>query len=208
MMIETLKPQEIETRSFEIIDEEAGKHAFSEAEWNIVRRMIHTSADFDYMKSVKFHENSIETGIQAIRSGCNIITDTNMARSGIRKMDINGYGGDVMCLIAEDDVKKESKKTGKTRAVISVEKSVALMKGGIYVVGNAPTALIRLSELINDGTIEPALVIGLPVGFVNTVESKEMLINTDFPFITNVGRKGGSNIAASVVNALIIMSKQ
>ena len=207
-MIETMKPQEIETRSFEIIDAEAKAHDFTEPEWNIVRRMIHTSADFDYMNSVRFHKDAIENGIKAIRSGCNIITDTNMARSGIRMMDINGYGGDVMCLIAENDVKEESKKTGKTRAVISVEKSVELMKDGIYVVGNAPTALIQLSEMINAGSIAPALIIGLPVGFVNTVESKEMLIGTDFPFITNVGRKGGSNIAASVVNALIIMSKQ
>ncbi len=207
-MIETMKPQEIETRSFEIIDAEAKAHDFTEPEWNIVRRMIHTSADFDYMDSVRFHKDAIENGIKAIKSGCNIVTDTNMARSGIRMIDINGYGGDVMCLIAENDVKEESKKTGKTRAVISVEKSVELMKGGIYVVGNAPTALIRLSEMINEGSIAPALIIGLPVGFVNTVESKELLINTDFPFITNVGRKGGSNIAASVVNALIIMSKQ
>jgi len=190
-MIETMKPQEIETRSLEIIDAEAKAHDFTESEWNIVRRMIHTSADFDYMDSVRFHKDAIENGIKAIKSGCNIVTDTNMARSGIRMMDINGYGGDVMCLIAENDVKEKSKKTGKTRAVISVEKSVDLMKGGIYVVGNAPTALIRLSEMINEGSIAPALIIGLPVGFVNTVESKELLINSDFPFITNVGRKGG-----------------
>ncbi len=206
-MIEALKPQEIETRSFEIIDEEAGKHGFSEAEWNIVRRMIHTSADFEYMNTVRFHKDAIKNGLQALRSGCNVLTDTNMARSGIRKNDINDYGGEVRCLIADESVQKESKKTGKTRAVISVEKSVELMKGGIYVVGNAPTALIRLSELIHAGAIKPALIIGLPVGFVNTVESKEMLIETDYPYITSIGRKGGSNIAASVVNAMIIMSK-
>ncbi len=202
-----MKPQEIEDKSFEIIDEEAGTHNFSKEEWPIVRRMIHTSADFDYMDSVKIHKDAIESGIKAIRNGCNIITDTNMAKSGIRKKDIRDNGGDVYCLIADDDIVAESKKSGSTRALICVEKSVDLMRDGIYVVGNAPTALIRLTEMIKSGDIKPALVIGLPVGFVNTAESKEMLMELDFPYITNVGRKGGSNIAASVVNALIILSK-
>ncbi len=202
-----MKPQEIEDKSFEIIDEEAGTHNFSKEEWPIVRRMIHTSADFDYMDSVKIHKDAIESGIKAIRNGCNIITDTNMAKSGIRKKDIRDNGGDVYCLIAEDDIVAESKMSGSTRALICVEKSVDLMRDGIYVVGNAPTALIRLTEMIKSGDIKPALVIGLPVGFVNTAESKEMLMELDFPYITNVGRKGGSNIAASVVNALIILSK-
>ena len=206
-MGEEMKPQEIEDKSFEIIETEAGEHSFSNEEWNIVRRMIHTSADFEYMKSVRIHKDAIKNGITAIRSGCNIITDTNMAKAGIRKNNIINNGGDVICMIADDEVKEESKKTGQTRALIAVEKAAELMKGGIYVVGNAPTALIRLTELIETGQIAPVLVIGLPVGFVNTSESKEMLLNSDFPYITNVGRKGGSNIAASVVNALIIMSE-
>lgn len=207
-MIETLRPEEIETRSFEIIDDEAGSHDFSDREWQIVRRMIHTSADFEYMKTVRIQKNAVEAGIAAIRSGCTILTDTNMAKSGIRKRDILRYGGDILCKIADKDVSDEAKATGKTRAVVAVETSADQMKGGIYVVGNAPTALIRLSEMIEAGQIEPALIIGLPVGFVNTVESKELLLQTGVPCITNVGRKGGSNVAASVVNALIIMANE
>lgn len=200
------KPQAIEARSFEIIDSEAPGHGFSEREWQVVRRMIHTSADFDYMTTVRFQNQPIQKGIEAIRSGADIITDTTMAAAGIRKRDIEKYGGQIICRIADPEVRREAEKSGKTRAVVAVEKSVDMMKGGIYVVGNAPTALIRLSELITENRIEPALVVGLPVGFVNIEESKSFIIKTGWPAITNTGRKGGSNVAAAVINALIIMA--
>lgn len=203
-----MKPNEIETLSFEIIDDEAEKHNFDEKEWSIVRRMIHTSADFEYMKSIIIHKDAVKAGIDAIRSGKNIITDTNMARSGIRKKSIQSFGGETVCLIEDPDVAAASKTNGTTRSREAVDRSVEKMEGGIYVVGNAPTALLRLIELINEDKVKPALILGFPVGFVNAAESKALLAKLDFPYITNIGRKGGSNIAASVVNALIILSQQ
>jgi len=201
-----LKPEEIEALSFKIIDREAGAHGFSPAQWPIVKRMIHTSADFEYMKTVRFHPEAIEAGIKAIREGRTIVTDTNMARAGIRKKGIQEFGGTVVCLINDPAVGNKADTTGTTRAKAAVDAAISLMKNGIYVIGNAPTALFRLIELIKENKIRPALVIGLPVGFVNAAESKTALLEMDIPYISNVGRKGGSNVAASVVNALIIMA--
>ncbi len=203
-----MKPQEIEDLSFKIIEEEAGHHSFKKQEWPIVRRMIHTSADFDYIKTVRFHPKAIQTGIDAIKSGCRIFTDTQMARVGIRKKEIEAFGGEVNCLIADENVAKNAKINGTTRALAAVDMACGKMTGGIYVVGNAPTALLRLIELIKEKKASPALIIGLPVGFVNAAESKDALMTLDFPYITNKGRKGGSNIAASVVNALAIMANE
>lgn len=201
-----MKPNEIENLSFEIIDDEAGKHNFDEKEWSIVRRMIHTSADFEYMKSVLIHPKAVATGIHAIRSGQNIITDTNMARSGIRKKSIQTFGGETVCLIEDPVVVNVARTNETTRSREAVDLSLEAMEGGIYVVGNAPTALLRLIELIKEKKAKPALILGFPVGFVNAAESKALLAELDFPYITNSGRKGGSNIAASVVNALIILA--
>lgn len=206
-----MKPQEIEDKSFQIIDAEAGEHGFDEREWPVVRRMIHTSADFDYIKSVRFYGgrvHPIEAGIQAILQGKNIITDTNMARVGIRQKEVAEFGGKVSCLIADGAVVQKARISGSTRALAAVDMAVADMEGGIYVVGNAPTALLRLIELIREKKANPALVIGFPVGFVNAAESKEELLGVEIPYITNKGRKGGSNIAASIVNALAIMAYQ
>lgn len=203
-----MKPNDIETLSFKIIDEEAGSHNFDEKEWSIIRRMIHTSADFEYMKSVIIYKDAINVGINAIRSGKNIITDTNMARSGIRKKSIQCFGGDTICLVEDPAVVAASTTNGSTRSKEAVDLSVDQMEGGIYVVGNAPTALLRLIELINEKKAKPALILGFPVGFVNAAESKALLAEQDYPYITNIGRKGGSNIAASVVNALIILAQQ
>ena len=175
-------------------------------EWSIVRRMIHTSADFEYIKTVRFHPQAIQAGINAIKRGCRIFTDTHMARVGIRKKEIQTFGGDVNCLIADEDVAKKAQAEGTTRALTAVDIAGERVNGGIYVVGNAPTALLRLIELIREKKASPALIIGLPVGFVNAAESKEELMALDFPYITNKGRKGGSNIAASVVNAIAIMA--
>ena len=198
-----MKPEHIEALSFKIIDKEAGNHNFSPDEWEIVRRMIHTSADFEYMKTIRFHSDAISAGISAIRKGKPVITDTNMAKAGIRQRDLKQFGGEVKCFIIDPMVDKIAEETGTTRAKAAVDIAAAEMEGGIYVVGNAPTALLRLIELIEAGKGLPALVIGLPVGFVNAAESKDALIKSKITHISNIGRKGGSNVAASVVNALI-----
>ncbi|MFA5903989.1 MAG: precorrin-8X methylmutase [Desulfobacula sp.] len=203
-----MKPQEIEDLSFKIIEEEAGNHTFSKNEWPVVRRMIHTSADFEYINTVRFHPKAIQAGIDAIRKGCRIFTDTHMARVGIRKKEIQAFGGEVHCLIADEAVAKKALAAGTTRALAAVDMACDKITGGIYVIGNAPTALLRLMELVREKKASPALIIGLPVGFVNAAESKEELMTLDFPHITNKGRKGGSNIAASVVNALAIMANE
>lgn len=201
-----MKPQEIERRSFAIIDAEAGDHGHLPEHWPIVRRMIHTSADFEYTTSVRFHPRAVSVGIEALRAGKNIVTDTNMARVGIRRALVETHGGRVHCLMTDPAVASSAAESARTRAAVAVEAAVDLMAGGIYVVGNAPTALLRLMELIRGGQAAPALVIGLPVGFVNAAESKAALAELDFPYITNLGRKGGSNVAASVVNALALMA--
>lgn len=199
-------PDEIEKSSFAIIEKEAGDHGFAPDAWVVVRRMIHTSADFDYLKSVRIHPQAISAGIGAIRAGRPVITDTNMARTGIRKKDLAGYGCELRCDMAELSIAALAEKNGTTRALAAVDAQAGAMAGGIYVVGNAPTALLRLIALIRKGTAEPALVVGLPVGFVNAAESKAELLDAGVPYITNVGRKGGSNVAAAVVNALVLLA--
>jgi len=201
-----MKPHEIEALSFQIIDNEAGPHDYSDREWEVVRRMIHTSADFEFKNSVRFHRRAIDAGLAAIRSGCALFTDTNMARVGIRQMEIRRFGMETNCLIADGEVAKIAQRDGITRAQASVDVVVPRLEGCIYAVGNAPTALLRLIEIIKAGKASPALVIGLPVGFVNAAESKEALMELDTPYISNVGRKGGSNLAAAVVNALLKMA--
>ena len=201
-----MKPAEIEALSFDIIQREAGDHGFPEEQWSIVRRMIHTSADFDYLSTVRFHMNAVTAGIQAIRRGRNVVTDTNMARAGIRKSAILRFGGSLECLIDDPTVAHAARDSGCTRAMAAVDAAIPMMRDGLYVIGNAPTALMRLMELIRAGKATPALVVGLPVGFVNAAESKALLLDMDIPYITNEGRKGGSNVAASVVNALILLS--
>jgi precorrin-8X/cobalt-precorrin-8 methylmutase len=201
-----MKPHEIERQSFAIIDAEAGPHEFPPEQWPIVRRMIHTSADFEYMTSVRFHPRAVAAGIGAIRKGGAIYTDTNMARTGIRARDLEGFGVQVQCLMASERIARLAADAGITRAKAAVDAVAGDLDGAIYVVGNAPTALLRLIELIDRGTAAPALVIGLPVGFVNAAESKAALLELDIPYITNVGRKGGSNVAASVVNALTLLA--
>ena len=202
-----MKPDEIENLSFQIIEREIGAHNLRNEQWIIVRRMIHTSADFGYKDMVRFHSDAIKSGLDAIRSGKNIITDTNMARVGIRKREIEQFGGRVKCYMNDQQVHSNAKATGVTRAKVAVDMAVEDMQGGIYVIGNAPTALLRLIELVKEQKARPALIIGLPVGFVNAAESKAALMELDYPYISNVGRKGGSNVAASVVNALILLAQ-
>jgi precorrin-8X/cobalt-precorrin-8 methylmutase len=203
-----VKPETIEQESFRIIDQETGTHAFPLAQWEIVRRMIHTTADFEFMDTVRFHPHAIEAGLNAVCKGKAIITDTNMARVGLRKNEMDHFKVKATCFISDPKVAETAAKHGITRAEAAVDAALEKMAGGIYVVGNAPTALLRLLELMNKGTAKPALIIGLPVGFVNAAESKESLISMDRPYISNVGRKGGSNLAAAVVNAILIMAKR
>jgi len=201
-----MQPDEIEKKSFEIIEKEAGAHGFDPPSWTVVARMLHTSADFDYLQTVRIHPRAISAGISAIRGGRPIYTDTRMAMAGIRRRDLNAYGCEVKCLMAEPAIAETAAQKGITRAEAAVEAAAADLSGGIYVVGNAPTALLKLIALIHSASARPALVVGLPVGFVNAAESKAELLKTDIPYITNKGRKGGSNVAAAVVNALIQMA--
>ena len=202
-----MRPREIETESFRIIDREAGPHGFPPEQWQIVRRMIHTSADFDYLRTARFHPQAIPAGTAAIRAGKPIITDTNMARTGIRKTDAQRFGIAATCHMDAPAIHAAAGRSGTTRATAAVDAAAVEMSGGIYVVGNAPTALLRLIELVRSGQARPALIVGLPVGFVNAAESKAALAKLDHPFITNEGRKGGSNVAAAVVNALLLLAE-
>lgn len=201
--IEFVKPGDIEARSMEIIAGELGETHWKEPEFSVVRRCIHTSADFDYNVNLKFSEEACKKGIQALRSGADIVTDTRMAMSGINKRRLAEYGGQVHCFIDDETVIKEAKVRGITRSAICMERGAAIKKPVIFAIGNAPTALIRLYELVESGAVRPELVIGVPVGFVNVVESKELFMRTSVPWIIAAGRKGGSNIAAAICNALL-----
>jgi len=201
-----MKPHEIEAKSFAIIDAEAGPHNFTPDEWKIVRRMIHTTADFAYMQMIRISNGAVAAGVKAIRNGCTVVTDTNMAKTGIRNGSLATFGARCECLMADPRVAVKAKERGVTRAHVAVEEAAHMMENGIYVVGNAPTALLRLLEMIKKKEAAPALVVGLPVGFVNAVESKAALVETNIPYISNVGRKGGSNVAASVINALALIA--
>ena len=203
-----MKPEEIENLSFKIIEQEIGTHNVADDHWPIIRRMIHTSADFEYKDMVRIHPDAVNAGLKAIRNGKKIITDTNMARVGIRKKELDRFGASTECYMNDPMIHRNAKASGVTRAKVAVDMAVEDMRDGIYVVGNAPTALMRLVELIKEKKAQPALVIGLPVGFVNAAESKAALMELDHPYISNIGRKGGSNVAASVVNALAIMASE
>lgn len=203
-----MKPEEIETESFRIIDAEAGEHDWSPAEWQVVRRAVHTSADFEYVRSMVFSEGAVEQAVAALKSGWGIVTDTNMALSGISKARLTRFGTRVSCHVADPDVSETAKQEGITRSIAAMRKAVADPGNRIFVIGNAPTALFELLRLTEEGKADPALIIGLPVGFVGAEESKNALAATGqgIAFITNMGRKGGSNVAAAVVNALAILA--
>ncbi len=203
MAFEIVIPENIEKRSMEIIDSELGGRTWPEPEFSIVKRCIHTSADFDYADNLVFSDNAARIGIEAIRSGANIVTDTTMAYSGINKKQLGSHNGSVYCFIGDESVFVEAKSRGCTRATVSMERGAALEGKTIFVIGNAPTALVRLYELIKEGKVKPALIIGVPVGFVNVVEAKELIMDAGVPYIVAKGRKGGSNVAAAICNAMI-----
>lgn len=203
--LENVKPMEIESRSFEMITEELGDTPLVPGTELIVKRCIHTSADFDYAENLCFSEQAVEKAIAAIKNGACIVTDTQMAKAGINKKALARYGGEVYCFMSDEDVAKTAKENGTTRATASMDKAAQLKKPLIFAIGNAPTALVRLYELIEEGKLNPELIIGVPVGFVNVVQSKELIMEADVPYIVAKGRKGGSNIAACICNALLYM---
>ncbi len=201
--LENVLPEEIEKRSFEIIGEELGDVKLDALQEPLIKRVIHTTADFEYLESLCFSENVVLKLQEAIRSGACIVTDTQMAKSGINKKELLRYGGEVFCFMSDEDVAQEAKRNQSTRAVASMDKAAAIGKDLIFAIGNAPTALVRLYELIEEGRLSPKGIIGVPVGFVNVVEAKELIMQADVPYIVARGRKGGSNVAAAICNALL-----
>ena len=210
--LEQVLPADIEKRSFEIITEELGDKELLPGTEPVVKRCIHTSADFDYADNLVFSDNVVERALNALRNGASIVTDTQMAKAGINKKRLAQYGGEVHCFMSDEDVAQAAKKNGTTRAAACMDKAATLYQTGeqdrglIFAIGNAPTALVRLYELINEGKLNPELIIGAPVGFVNVVQSKELILTLkEIPYIVARGRKGGSNIAACICNSLLYM---
>ena len=202
--LENIRPMDIEKRSFEIITEELKGRKLPKDRELIIKRCIHTSADFDYADNLCFSDDAVKKAMDALNKGANIVTDTQMAKSGINKRSLGRLGGEVFCFMSDEDVASKAKEAGTTRAHVSMDKAAALLDGPlIFAIGNAPTALVRLYELIEEGKVHPDLVIGVPVGFVNVVQSKELIMKAKVPYIVARGRKGGSNIAACIVNALL-----
>lgn len=187
----------------EIIEAELGDTKIDPEQKPIIKRVIHTTADFDYLENLVFSENVIQIIKDALRNGADIITDTQMAKSGINKRILADLGGEVHCFMSDADVAEAAGKNGTTRAEASMDKAAMLGDGNVFAIGNAPTALIRLYELITAGVFKPAAVIGVPVGFVNVVQAKELIMTAGVPYIAARGRKGGSNVAAAICNAVL-----
>lgn len=202
---EYISPGDIEKRSMEIITRELGNIPLVPGTEPIVKRCIHTSADFDYARNLYFSPGVVEKAIGAVRGGAAVVTDTQMARAGINKRILAGFGSEVLCFMSDEDVAQDAARRGVTRASVSMDKAARLDRPLIFAIGNAPTALIRLYELVREGRLKPELVIAVPVGFVNVVESKEMIMSAGVPCIVAKGRKGGSGIAACIVNAILYM---
>ena len=202
-MIEHIQPMDIEQRSFEIITELLGQRRLDPENELVIKRVIHTTADFEYADSLAFSEHAVQKGLEALRAGCDIVTDTQMAKAGINKTALARLGGQVHCFISDPDVAREAKDRGITRAAVSMERAARLKKPCIFAIGNAPTALLTLRTLLDEGRVSPALIVGVPVGFVNVVESKEQILTAGAPYIVARGRKGGSNVAAAICNALL-----
>lgn len=203
MKVEHILPADIERRSMEIIEEELGDIILPPDEKDIIKRVVHTTADFDYVRNLRFSPGAVRRGLEALKRGCTIVTDTNMACMGISAPGLNKLGAGKVCYMADSDVAQAAREQGTTRAQASMDKAAKLTGPLIIAVGNAPTALLRLKELIESGRINPDLIIAVPVGFVNVVYAKEEIMKAGVPYITAMGRKGGSNVAAAICNALI-----
>lgn len=198
-----MRPEEIERASMRIIASEMGPWTGPEENLAVVKRVVHTTADFDFVKNLRFSDGAVEKARRALAAGAAVVTDTNMAATGINKISASRFGVEVVCRMADPEVRAAAQERGVTRAVVSMEIAAEKTPEAVFAIGNAPTALIRLCELIKEGRAKPALVIGVPVGFVNVVESKELLVRTDVPYIAAMGRKGGSTVASAIVNALL-----
>ena len=196
-----LNPEAIEAESFRIIEEELGPHDFSPDEFAVVQRAIHSTADFEFARTIRFSPGAIRRGIDAIRAGAMVVADVQMVQAGINKPGLKKFGGEVCCFISDDDVIATARESGLTRAIMATRKAAKLFPGAIYAIGNAPTALLELVRLADEA--RPALVVGVPVGFVSAAESKDELAASSLPFITSLGRKGGTPVAVSMMNALI-----
>jgi len=201
-----LRPDEIEIRSFEIISELLGDKPLDPQNEPVIKRVIHTTADFDYADALYFSPDAVAIGVRALREGADIVCDTNMAKAGINKAALKRLGVAAHCFMADEDVASEASQRGITRAAVCMERASGLQRPLIFAVGNAPTALIRLRKLIDEASVCPQLVIGVPVGFVNVVEAKELFVDAGMPAIVARGRKGGSNVAAAICNALLYLA--
>ena len=213
MELEHVTPEEIERRSFEIITEELEKSgvdisSFDERELNVVKRCIHTTADFDYINTMHFSKGAVDEMAGLISDGAVIVTDTNMALAGINKKELLRYGCEARCFMADPETAKEAARLKTTRASVSIRHAMKIEKPVIFVIGNAPTALITLREYYDRREYEPAFIVGVPVGFVNVVQAKELILKTGIPCIINTGRKGGSNVAAAIVNAVLYSMRE
>lgn len=204
--LQRVAPADIEARSMEIIAAELGDRTFPADQLPVIKRVIHTSADFSYADTLTFSTDAVARGVEAMRKGCTIVTDTQMAWSGVNKRVLEGFGGRAVCFMSDPDVAAEAKQRGETRATVSMERAAALEGPLVLAIGNAPTALVRACALLEEGKLRPDLIIGVPVGFVNVVESKELLLTEDVPYIVARGRKGGSNVAAAICNALLYLA--
>jgi precorrin-8X/cobalt-precorrin-8 methylmutase len=208
--MQTRKGQGIEDESMQIIDDEVGPHQYDKFEWPIVRRVIHATADFDFAGKNKiiFHKDAVMNGINALKEGCSIVVDVNGVIGGMNKQNPKDFGNKVICNISDPDIAEQAKKENKTRSQMSMRAAASEINGGVVAIGNAPTALLEVIQMISEGITKPALIIGIPVGFVAAAESKEELQMIDVPFITNTGRKGGSSCAASIINALFKLLRE
>ncbi len=201
-------PQTVEEAGLKIIDQEAGTHSFNPGQWSVVRQVIHATADFDFAREMVFHPAAVEAGVAAIRFGADIVADTQTVNVGIAKDRLRKYGGTVWCFISDEDVILKSKEENLPRTAIAVRKAVETSDGSIYVIGNAPAALLELIRLVREGRAKPSLIIGVPVGFIGAAEAKEELLSLSTPFITCRGRKGGSPVAEAIINALSLLATQ
>jgi len=206
----TAKGRSIEDGSFAIIDREAGEHRFAPEQWQIVRRVIHATADFEFKELMRFHPDAVRSGIAALRGGCPIVVDVKMISAGLNEDRLSAYGCSTHCLISDDDVIATAKATNSTRAIEAMRKAhrMGLLSGAVVAIGNAPTALIEVARLVAEEDASPALVIGVPVGFVSAAESKEIALRMDAPHIVAKGRKGGSPIAVAIIHALLLLSTE
>ena len=203
--MQTKKGQSIEDASMQMIEDEIGNHQYNEKEWPIVRRIIHSTADFDFADKNKliFHKDAIESGMNALKNGCSIVVDVNGVIGGFNKQNPKDFGNKIICNISKPEIMELAKKEGKTRSQVSMREAISDIDGGVVVIGNAPTALIEVIKMVNEGIVKPALIVGIPVGFICAAESKEELTKLEgAPFITNLGRKGGSSSASAIINAI------